>query len=109
MLLTLEDDTECTAIGMQVPRVRSSRRDIVRAARISGRKLTRPPTRRARVVVAPQVQFISYFVQPIWLALEKVLPEIHESNTTIAANLEQFKELHAQLLAERAAARSPES
>lgn len=53
------------------------------------------------------MQFISYFVQPIWLALEKVLPEIHESNAAIASNLEQFKELHARLLAERAAAAHP--
>ena len=58
------------------------------------------PCDRSDVV---QVQFISYFVQPIWSALEKVLPEISAYNEAIAANLAQFKELHARLLEEKAA------
>ncbi|KAJ1628787.1 thioredoxin-like protein [Pavlovales sp. CCMP2436] len=37
----------------------------------------------------------------------QVLPEVHDYNTSIAANLQQFKELHAELLEQKAAAAAP--
>lgn len=116
MLQTLEADTECTAIGMQV---RAPQPQAVWRCSLSlpafpsthtndGPDFSNACAAPCAALVPPvQVQFISYFVQPIWGALEKVLPEIHGYNATIAANLAQFKELHAQLLKRKAAASAP--